>query len=88
MISPEHSRAARAWLNWNQQELADRAKISLSTVRDFELGKRAPIRNNLDAMEQALEAAGVRLLSSADGKPAGIAVDDAGQAGIQKGNSP
>lgn len=88
MISPEHSRAARAWLNWNQQELADRAKVSLSTVRDFELGKRVPIRNNLDAMQQVIEAAGVRLLSSPEGKPAGIVTDDAGRATDQKGNSP
>ncbi len=84
MISPEQSRAARGWLNWNQQELADRAKISLSTVRDFETGKRVPIRNNLDAMQQALEAAGVSLLADAGGKPLGIsrrnAQEEAGRA--------
>lgn len=84
MISPEHSRAARAWLNWNQQELADRAKISLSTVRDFETGRRVPIRNNLDAMQQALEAAGIHLVFSVEGKPTGIAMDDAGQITNQK----
>jgi len=84
MISPEHSRAARAWLNWNQQELADRAKISLSTVRDFETGRRVPIRNNLDAMQQALEAAGVCLMFNSEGRPTGIAMDDAGQVADQK----
>lgn len=88
MISPEQSRAARGWLNWNQQELAARAKVSLSTVRDFETGKRAPIRNNLDAMQQALEAAGVQLVFTGDGKPAGIATDDTGQGTSQKRNSP
>ena len=77
MISPEQSRAARGWLNWNQQELADRAKISLSTVRDFELGKRMPIRNNLDAMQQALEAGGIRLVFTDNGEAAGVVLSDA-----------
>jgi ribosome-binding protein aMBF1 (putative translation factor) len=77
MISPEQSRAARGWLGWNQQGLADRAKISLSTVRDFETGKRAPIRNNLDAMQEALEAGGVRLVFTDEGEPAGILARDA-----------
>lgn len=88
MISPEHSRAARAWLNWNQQELAGRAKISLSTVRDFETGKRKPIRNNLDAMQQALEAAGIRLVFDATGKPAGIAIINAGNVADQSRGAP
>ena len=64
--------------------MADRAKISLSTVRDFETGRRIPIRNNLDAMQQALEAAGVRLVFGGEGKPTGIATDDAGQVTDQK----
>lgn len=74
MISPEQSRAARAWLNWNQGQLAERASISLSTVRDFELGKRVPIKNNLDAMRQALEAAGIEFQFNDDGKALGVAV--------------
>lgn len=76
MIYPEQSRAARAWLSWGQQELADRAKISLSTVRDFELGKRKPIRNNLDAMQAALEHGGLRFLFTDEGEAAGIALGD------------
>ena len=87
MISPEHSRAARGWLSWNQQELADRARISLSTVRDFETGKRAPTRANLHAMQQALEAAGIRLMFDSEGKPTGITTDNAGQAADQKPKS-
>ena len=60
MISAEQSRAARAWLDWSQDDLAKRAKVSLSTVRDFEKGRRVPIRNNLAAMRMALEAEGMR----------------------------
>ena len=47
-----------------------------------------PIKNNLDSMQQAFEAAGVRVVFDARGKAAGIAVDDAGRGADQKGNSP
>jgi ribosome-binding protein aMBF1 (putative translation factor) len=58
-MTPEQSRAARGWLDWGQQQLADAARVSLSTVRDFEKGRRVPIANNLTAMKAALEARGI-----------------------------
>jgi DNA-binding transcriptional regulator YiaG len=58
-MSPEQCRAARAWLRWSQQALASRAKVSLSTVKDFENGSRTPIENNRNALRGVLEAAGV-----------------------------
>jgi transcriptional regulator with XRE-family HTH domain len=73
-MSPEQCRAARAWLDWTQQELARRAGVGLSTVRDFEKGERTPIPNNLAAIKRAIEAAGMRLLFQANGEPNGIAV--------------
>jgi DNA-binding transcriptional regulator YiaG len=73
MLTPEQSRAARGWLAWSQEELAKRANVSLSTVRDFEAGRRAPIKNNLDAMRQAITAAGVFLVER-KGHPVGIAI--------------
>ncbi|MFC7475610.1 helix-turn-helix domain-containing protein [Dankookia sp. GCM10030260] len=76
-ISPEQCRAARGWLDWTQEALAERAKVSLSTVRDFEKGKRKPIANNLAAMREALESGGVTLTYDDAGKPAGITRGDA-----------
>ena len=58
-MTPEQCRAARGWLDWGYQELADAARVSLSTVRDFEKGRRTPIANNLGAMKAAFEARGV-----------------------------
>ena len=66
MISPEQCRAARAWLGWPQPELAKRAKVGLSTVRDFETGTRTPIQNNREAIQRAFETAGVRLVFSGE----------------------
>ena len=59
MITPAQSRAGRALLNWSQPELATSSGVSVSTIRDFETGKRSPIANNIAAIRAALEAAGV-----------------------------
>jgi predicted transcriptional regulator len=73
-MSPEQCRAARAWLNWSQTALADKASVGLSTVKSFEGGARNPIANNLSAMQRALEAAGVEMVFGEGGKATGISV--------------
>ncbi len=72
MLSPEQCRAARAWLGWSQEDLAKRANVGLSTLKDFEGGKRSPMRNNLQAMRRVLEGAGIGLLFDGEGQPQGI----------------
>lgn len=72
MLSPEQSRAARGWLGWSQEDLSKRANVGLSTLKDFESGKRSPMRNNLEAMRRVLESAGIGLLFDNEGKPHGI----------------
>jgi len=59
MILRDQCRAARAFLEWSQSDLADAAYLSLSTVRDFETGRREPTRNNLLAIKIAFEEAGI-----------------------------
>lgn len=64
-MKPEQSRAARGWLGWTQAQLAEAARVGLSTVKDFESGKRVPIANNLDAIRRALQEGGATDLLSA-----------------------
>lgn len=73
-MSPEQVRAARGWLGWSQKDLASKAKVGLSTVKDYENGNRRPIANNLGAIQRALEGAGVELVFDSGGQPKGISV--------------
>jgi DNA-binding transcriptional regulator YiaG len=76
-MSPEQCRAARAWLGWPQDALAKNASVGVSTVRDFEAGRREPTRNNLTAMRVALEEAGVSFFD--DFKASGITFAKSGK---------
>lgn len=75
MFAPEQCRAARAWLGWSQDDLAKRAHVSLSTIRDFEAGRRTPIKNNMEAIRLSLELMGVSLIFRGD-TPLGIQVTE------------
>lgn len=55
-------RAARGLLDVTQAQLAAAAQLSLSTVKNFEAGRRFPSPDNLGRLQQALEAAGVEFL--------------------------
>jgi hypothetical protein len=48
--------------------------VSLSTVRDYETGRRTPIPNNVEAMERAIREAGIQFVFDTNGAPAGILV--------------
>lgn len=58
-LSPEQCRAARGLLDWTQAELAERAAVSRSTIRDFESARHEIHRATEAQMRQAFEAAGV-----------------------------
>ncbi|MDT8262749.1 helix-turn-helix domain-containing protein (plasmid) [Roseomonas mucosa] len=70
-------RAARGMLGWSQGDLSEHSKVSLSTVRDFEAGRRQPMHQNLQAIRVALEAAGVEFIPE-NGGGAGVRRKKAG----------
>ncbi|PZP42640.1 MAG: transcriptional regulator [Azospirillum brasilense] len=55
-------RAARALLDWTQDDLAERAEVSRSTVRGFEGGQHELQRSTGTAIRRALEEAGIIIL--------------------------
>jgi transcriptional regulator with XRE-family HTH domain len=69
MITPAQSRGARGILDWTQERLAKEAGVSLSTVKDFEAGRRKPIGNNLAALRRALEDGGIEFIPENGGGP-------------------
>lgn len=59
MMTPAQCRAARALLDWSQQQLAEAAKIGNATIRNFENGRSDPQAATLTVLRMTLEAAGV-----------------------------
>jgi len=71
LITPEQSRAARGLLNWSQEQLAKAAKRGANTVRHFEAGRQVPSDDTLNALRDALKAAGVEFIPE-NGGGAGV----------------
>jgi transcriptional regulator with XRE-family HTH domain len=72
ILTPDQCRAARGLLAWSQDQLAKRARVGNSTVRDFEKGRRVPLDENITAIRRALEDAGVEFIPAKSGKGAGV----------------
>lgn len=66
--SPAQCRAARGLLAWSQADLAEAARVGLSTVRDLETERRQVSPELVQAIRAAIEAAGVVLLSDDEGE--------------------
>jgi transcriptional regulator with XRE-family HTH domain len=57
-------KAARTLLGWSQADLATRANLSVSALKDFERGFSALIPATLAAIRQALLAGGVEIVAA------------------------
>lgn len=72
MIDAAQIRAARALIEWKQQDLADKAGLSFATIQRMEsLGTGRSSAANVDAVTKALEAAGVQFIAE-NGGGAGV----------------
>jgi len=71
-ISAAQCRAARALLEWSQEQLAVNARVARPTIADFERSTRFPMRNNLLSMISAFEAAGIGFIAETDSDGAGV----------------
>src|SRR3712207_1715991 len=68
-LASAQCRAARALLNWSQDQLEAAAKVARKTIADFEREARQPHPRTLAAIRAALEAAGVEFT---DGDAPGV----------------
>src|SRR5687767_13838785 len=84
-LTPGQCRAARGLIDWTQEELAERAGVSRSTVRDFEKGRHDLHRASAAVIRTALEAAGVVLITSGDGLGPGVRLVNGKEGGEVEG---
>ncbi|WP_165219561.1 helix-turn-helix transcriptional regulator [Affinirhizobium pseudoryzae] len=63
MITAAQIRAARALLDWKQTALAEASGVSEMSVKNLERGKNDPRVSTLEAIRNALEAAGVEFIA-------------------------
>ena len=70
-LTPAQCRAARALLNWSQDQLEGAAKVARKTITDFEREARTPYARTLAAIRSALEGAGVEFIAE-NGGGAGV----------------
>jgi transcriptional regulator with XRE-family HTH domain len=71
VITGRQIAAARTLIGFGQAELADRSSISVPTLKRMEAssGPAAGLANNVAAVRQALESAGVEFIAENGGGP-------------------
>jgi transcriptional regulator with XRE-family HTH domain len=63
-ISAAQLRAARELLGCSQDDVAGASGLEITTIANFELGKRSPDREALGEIRITLEAAGIEFVES------------------------
>lgn len=67
-LTSKDVKAARAYLDWTAVDLAEKAGVSIDTIRSFESGRTKSLSaGNQAAIGQALGGAGVQFLDPGDG---------------------
>lgn len=62
MINSKQCRAARAWLGWSQDDLAEKVECARRTIAAFEQEKSVPFDRTLRDIQKTLEDAGITFL--------------------------
>jgi transcriptional regulator with XRE-family HTH domain len=68
-MTPAQCRAARALIDWTQDDLARLSQVGVVTLRQFERGATEPRRAILAALPRTLEKAGVKFVTGKGGGP-------------------
>jgi hypothetical protein len=74
MIHAAQIRAARALLNWRQEDLARHGKIAIATIQRIEKTD-GPVMGNVSTqirIQQAFERAGIRFIDADDAEGVGV----------------
>lgn len=66
-LSPQQTKAARALLGWTASDLAEKAALSIDTLRSFESTRTRTLSGDNEAKaREALIQAGVQFLAAGD----------------------
>lgn len=68
MITAAQVRAARALLNWTQDELAQRSNVAARSIRNLENEDRRSYAQTIDSLRAAFESAGIVFLEVVGGR--------------------
>jgi len=64
ILSSHQIKAARALLDWSQDDLANSARLSIATIRKLELGHISPRHTTTRLIRQTMEKAGIEFIES------------------------
>jgi DNA-binding XRE family transcriptional regulator len=64
MLDSKQIRAARGLLDWTQETLAERSGVARATIKNVESGNTLPRLETANALQRAIEEAGVEFLPS------------------------
>jgi len=74
-LLPSQARAGRALINWSQEKLSEASGLGISTVRDFESGRRDPTKQNVEAIWGALSKEGVKFIAEGEAGGPGVRLE-------------
>ena len=72
MFTPDQLRAARALLNWSQDDLASAAEVAVMMIKNYERRLSDPRLSSMTKLKQTLEKAGIEFIDATDTAGAGI----------------